>query len=144
MRLSQFRRVQPQARANHRTYLRPPNEKQEMPWFFTVATKQTNVAEPAQLLKRVYAKVSSTPLLGDRRKGARMVAQKAHNRGLQKRVAIFRFIFRPTCKLFLLPHRPKVRNWGTRTGSLPDAVQPKAARTNRLVGAKRLAPLNIN
>jgi hypothetical protein len=47
-----LRRVQPQARANHRTYLCPPNEKQEMPWFSTVSTKQTNVAEPALLSEK--------------------------------------------------------------------------------------------
>jgi hypothetical protein len=46
----------------------------------------------------------------DRRKAARMVVRKAHNRRLQKQVAIFRFIFRLACKPFPLPCRLKVRN----------------------------------
>jgi hypothetical protein len=44
-----LRTVQPQAQANHPTYLCPLNEKQEMPWFSTVAAIKTNVAEPALL-----------------------------------------------------------------------------------------------
>jgi hypothetical protein len=47
-----LRRIQPQAQASHRTYLCPPNEKQEMPWFSTVSKKQTNVAEPALLSEK--------------------------------------------------------------------------------------------
>jgi hypothetical protein len=73
-----LRRVQPQAPANHRTYFCPPNEKQETPWFSTVAKKQTNVAEPALLSEKGLHEGVVHTSRANRRKGARMVAHKGH------------------------------------------------------------------
>ncbi len=72
-----------------------------MPWFSTVSTKQTNVAEPALLSEKGLHEgvVHTAPVQIDGK--AREWLHTRPNRG-SKAVAIFRFIFRLTCNLFLL------------------------------------------